>query len=216
MTADTALIASNRQDGRGQVHPPAAIVARSGDDPSAGASWIEEQQAYNFSLYPGTPRAWCSSSSARTTSPGPSSNSASIRGGTRPGTSGIAGWARTSGEARYYAYRIDGPAPPGRAAACLRPGQGPARPLGEGGLLPAGVRPRGRQAAGPQPRDGAAGRPAAPGPASTGVPTGRRHFNRTPRSSTRCTSAASRGAQRAASRPSAGAPSPAWSRRFPT
>ena len=47
--------------------------------------------------------------------------------------------------------------------ACLRSGEGPARPLGEGGLLPAGVRSRGRQAPGPEPGEGAAGCPAATG-----------------------------------------------------
>ena len=52
MTAETALIAPNRQARRGQVHPPAAIVARSqGEIVPPGASWIEAEQAYNFSLY---------------------------------------------------------------------------------------------------------------------------------------------------------------------
>ena len=52
MTAETALIASNRQARRGQVHPPAAIVARSeGTILPLGASWIEAEQAYNFMLY---------------------------------------------------------------------------------------------------------------------------------------------------------------------
>ena len=52
MTAETALITSNRQARRGQAHPPAAIVARSeGEILPPGASWIEAEQAYNFSLY---------------------------------------------------------------------------------------------------------------------------------------------------------------------
>ena len=61
----------------------------------------------------------------------------------------------------------------GRAGrlACVRPGEGPARPLREGHLFPPLVRPRGRQATGPECRQGAAG--GAP-PRRAGVRLGRR------------------------------------------
>jgi len=52
MTAETALIAPDRQARRGQVHPPAAIVGGSeGEILPLGASWIEAEQADNFSLH---------------------------------------------------------------------------------------------------------------------------------------------------------------------
>ncbi len=52
MTAETALTTSNREARGGQAHPPAAIVARSqGEILPPGASWIEAEQACNFSLY---------------------------------------------------------------------------------------------------------------------------------------------------------------------
>ena len=52
MTAETGLITPNRQAPSSQVHHPAAIVARSqGEILPPGASWIEAEQAYNFSLY---------------------------------------------------------------------------------------------------------------------------------------------------------------------
>ena len=58
-----------------------------------------------------------------------------------------------------------------REVARLRPGEGPAGPLCEGGILPARVRPRGRPATGPEPGRGASGRPAR---ARAGVRLGRR------------------------------------------
>ena len=107
------------------------------------------------------------------------------------------------GEARYYAYRIDGPraAGPGMWHA-YDPEKVLLDPLREGGLLPAGVRSRGRQAAGLELGKAPLGVLPRPRPEPRpGWPTGRRHFSRTPRSSTRCTSAASRGIPTAASRP---------------
>jgi hypothetical protein len=45
MNAETPQITSRRQAGRGQVHPPAAIVARSeGELLPPGVSWIEAEQ----------------------------------------------------------------------------------------------------------------------------------------------------------------------------
>ena len=52
MTAETALIATDRQARRGPAHPPTAIHARSeGTILPMGAAWIESKRAYNFSLY---------------------------------------------------------------------------------------------------------------------------------------------------------------------
>ena len=49
MTAETALIGSNRQARRGQVYPPATIVAWSeGTILPLRASWIAAEQAFNF------------------------------------------------------------------------------------------------------------------------------------------------------------------------
>ena len=168
-----------------------------------GASWVEEQQACNFSLYSRHAERvrlllFGEDDLARPVvvhDIDPRRNKTWDLWHCRLGEADLRG-------ARYYAYSVDGPRRrPGPPR--VRPGQGPPRPLREGGLLPAVVRPRGGPASGPQRRDGPPGRPAPPpSRRSTGATTGPRATTRT-RSSTRCTSAASRGARPAGSRPTA-------------
>ncbi len=211
MTAETALIASNRQARRGQVHPPAAIVARSeGTILPLGASWIEAEQAYNFMLYAEHAESVVLLLFAEDDLARPLLE---FRLDPRVNKTWRVWHCRLGGdigEARYYAYRIDGPraAGPGLWHA-YDPEKILLDPLAREVFFPPGFdreaarRPGsnlGKAPLGVLPRPGAEPRP--------GSPTGRRHFSRTPRSSTRCTSAASRGIPTAASRPSAGAPSP--------
>ena len=164
MTAETALIASNRQARRGQVHPPAAIVARSeGDDPSAGS--LMDRGGASLQLL-----ALCQARRERGVI-------AIRRGRPRPpaprippgsaGEQDLGDVALPAGRGcrRGAVLRLpDRRAPRRRAGdvARVRSGENPARPLREGGLLPAGVRSRGRQAAGLEPGAGATGCPAAP------------------------------------------------------
>ena len=110
MTAETALIASNRQARRGQVHPPAAIVARSeGEILPPGASWIEAEQAYNFSLYAKHAESVVLLLFAEDDLDRPLLE---FRLDPRVNKTWVMWHCRLGGdfgEARYYAYRIDGP-----------------------------------------------------------------------------------------------------------
>ena len=110
MTAETALIASNRQARRGQVHPPAAIVARSeGTILPLGASWIEAEQAYNFMLYAEHAESVVLLLFAEDDLARPLLE---FRLDPRVNKTWRVWHCRLGGdigEARYYAYRIDGP-----------------------------------------------------------------------------------------------------------
>ena len=110
MTAETALIASNRQACRGQVHPPAAIGARSeGTIVPLGASWIEAEQAYNFMLYAEHAESVVLLLFAEDDLARPLLE---FRLDPRVNKTWRIWHCRLGGdigEARYYAYRIDGP-----------------------------------------------------------------------------------------------------------
>ena len=181
-----------------------------------GASWVEEQQACNFSLYSRHAERvrlllFGEDDLARPVvvhDIDPRRNKTWDLWHCRLGEADLRG-------ARYYAYSVDGPrCRPGPPR--VRPGQGPPRPLREGGLLPAVVRPRGGPASGPQRRDGPPGRPAPP---RAGVRLGGR-----PAPAPRLGHGHLRDARarlhaepdERASRPRRGAPTPAWPRRFPT
>ena len=164
MTGETALIASNRQARRDRAHPPAAIVARfEGTILPPGASWIEAEQAYNFMLYAEHAESvvlllFGEDDLARPL--------LEFRLAPRVNKTWRVWHCRLGGDLARAVLRLPdrrAPPPPARAVACLRSGEGPPRPLGEGGLHPAGVRSRGRQAPGLEPGEGAAGCPAAAG-----------------------------------------------------
>ena len=110
MTAETALIAPNRQARRGQAHPPAAIVARSeGTILPLGASWIEAEQAYNFSLYAKHAESVVLLLFAEDDLARPL---VEFRLDPRVNKTWMVWHCRLGGDvgaARYYAYRIDGP-----------------------------------------------------------------------------------------------------------
>ena len=110
MTAETALIAPNRQARRGQDHPPAAIVARSeGEILPPGASWIEAEQAYNFSLYAKHAESVVLLLFAEDDLARPLLE---FRLDPRVNKTWVMWHCRLGGDvgaARYYAYRIDGP-----------------------------------------------------------------------------------------------------------
>jgi isoamylase len=110
MTADTALLAPNRQPRRGQAHPPTTIVARSeGTILPLGASWIEAERAYNFSLYAKHAESVVLLIFAEDDLARPLLE---FRLDPRVNKTWTVWHCRLAGDlggARYYAYRIDGP-----------------------------------------------------------------------------------------------------------
>ena len=195
MTAETALIAPNRQARRGQVHPPAAIVARSeGYDPSAGslmdrggaslqllALCQARRERGAIAIRRGRPRP-----AAPRIPPG-SAGEQDLEGLALPAGRGCRRGAvlrlpdrraprRRAGEWHAYdpekvlldPYAKEVFFPPEFDREAAR------RPGSNLGRAPLGVLPR-------------------RGRSSTRITTGRLGTSRTPRSSTRCTSAASRG-----------------------
>ncbi len=210
MTAETALIAANQQARRGQAHPPAAIVSRSqGEILPPGASWIEAEQAYNFSLYAKHAESVVLLLFAEDDFESPLLE---FRLDPRVNKTWVMWHCQLGGDvgaARYYAYRIDGPraAGPGMWHA-YDPEKILLDPCAKEVFFPPGFD---REAA-RRPGSNLGKAPWVSCRAEVRTParlaTGRRDLGRIPRSSTRCTSAASRGIPTAASRPSAEARSP--------
>ena len=105
-----------------------------------GAAWIEDEHAYNFSLYAQHAESVVLLLFAEDD---PAQPLLEYRLDPRVNKTWNV-WhcrlaVRVPEDARYYAYRIDGPRPDGPGnVARLRPGESSARPACEGGLLPAG------------------------------------------------------------------------------
>ena len=164
MTSETTLITSNRQARRGQAHAPAAIVARSdGEILPPGASWVEEDHAYNFSLYAQHAESVVLLLFAEDDLVRPLLE---FRLDPRVNKTWIMWHCRLGGEvgaARYYAYRIDGPRAAGPGVwHAYDPEKILLDPYAKEVFFPPGVRSRGRQAAGLESGAGAARCPAAP------------------------------------------------------
>ncbi len=115
MIAEPALNAPNRQAATGQAHSLAAVVVGSeGEILPPGASWIETEQAYNFSLYAGHAESVVLLLFAADDLDRPL---VEFRLDPRVNKTWVMWHCRlggNAGAARYYAYRIDGPRAAGR------------------------------------------------------------------------------------------------------